>query len=455
MVGYENVFPPSRRTAYLDVLSNTLGQQRDSRRYHDVMDIPPRLASHQNCHTPESPQEDFSSSLEYTTEEIRMLGDFPSYDLLTGVNLPKPYVDFDPSTALPRPYRPFRWRYQQTMGSCALTFYCIQANNSIALSKLESDWWLEVENTYTERMRQRLDLFQRYGSKILNYLPGSELACKELMEMCLQFYCTRYPKHFTLSEDKYEFHNGILSTTTLIKSMHPLQVLLHNVPEDFAIMMRNNKDGLYYLRAGIICSAIGWDPGTKLGLQLNEIHAPVPDYKQKMAFSMDRFFSKMPTDAPIQRGSWGFECGEPLYIPPGHEDEKWREQQDPDLRVEDCHLRVDWQTLRRIALSGAIVFNFKAMFTPLMELRDEQYIPSLILRVLQDGNRDILEYKNTWHVEHVVIPALKVFEKEQYERKLRKGCGDGGNWDESTLDEAPFFPGWNEKWAKQQGFGGN
>lgn len=146
-------------------------------------------------------------------------------------------------------------------------------------------------------------------------------------------------------------------------------MILQNIPEDFAIMIRNPADGHYYFRAGLLCSSLGWNVDTKLGLKLSEIHGPIPDYEEKMKFSMDRYFSKMPSDKPIQRGSWGLEVDKPLFMPPGDPHEVYREKQDPDLGLERLHLRVDWQTLRRLPLSGAIVFNFKALFTPIEEFR--------------------------------------------------------------------------------------
>lgn len=85
------------------------------------------------------------------------------------------------------------------------------------------------------------------------------------------------------------FDNKILGTQSDLKILHPLHVILNNIPEEFAIAIRNPKDGSYYLLAGIICSSIGWSLATKLGLSLREIHAPVPDYKDKMHFSMQRF----------------------------------------------------------------------------------------------------------------------------------------------------------------------
>lgn len=89
----------------------------------------------------------------------------------------------------------------------------------------------------------------------------------------------------------------------------------------------------------------------------------------------------MPTDKPIQRGSWAFEIGEPLYLPPHDAQFNHRNHQDETLRPEDISLRVDWQTLRRLPLSGAVIFNFKALFTPITEFKDERYVLSLVLNV--------------------------------------------------------------------------
>ena len=155
----------------------------------------------------------------------------------------------------------------------------------------------------------------------------------------------------------------------------------------------------------------------------------------------------MPTDKPIQRGSWGLEIDTPLYMPPGDPHEAHRAHQLPDLPLSRCHLRVDWQTLRRLPLSSAIVFNFKGLFTPVTEFRDERYVPALLLKVVEGGKRNIMEYKNTWHTEHVVVPKLREWAREQVEN----GVVEEG-WEPRTLDEAPWFPGWERKWRGQQGF---
>ena len=157
----------------------------------------------------------------------------------------------------------------------------------------------------------------------------------------------------------------------------------------------------------------------------------------------------MPTSKPIQRGSWGFEVDEPLYMPPGNPHADLRNVQLPpsELPLSRLNLRVDWQTLRRLPLTGAIVFNFKALFSPIEKFRDEPYVPALALKVLREGNEAIMEYKGTWHVKHVVESALDSWAREQVER----GTMEAG-WRESTLEESPWFPGWEEKWHHEQGF---
>lgn len=425
---YSDVFPPSRKIALADIpgFAEKLGKSQESLI---------ASAEKKECVPLATELHDAKKSMcypcEFTVAEIEALGDFPDYATLSGVPLPEPYHAFDIKKAIPRPYRPFRWAYHQTM----------------SLTKMEPNWWLELENTYEERMRQRQEIFQREGEKVLNMLPGSEFACKELMEMSLQFLCARYPQYFRLDKEKMIFHNGILKTESDLRNTHPLHVLFNNVPEDFAITMRNPDDGLYVFRAGQICSALGWNVGSKIGKTLPEIHAPVPDYKEKMQMSMDRYFTKKPTDKAIQRGSWGLEVDQPLYMPPGDPHEKLRDVQMADLDISRCNLRVDWQTLRRLPLSGAIVFNFKALFTPIEEFRTEPYMPALVLKVLNEAKPNLMAYKNTWHTEHVVKPALEQWAKEQVENGWVPA-----DWEPHTLDDSPYFPGWEEKWHRQQGF---
>ncbi|KAL4065361.1 hypothetical protein V8B97DRAFT_1868820 [Scleroderma yunnanense] len=375
-----------------------------------------------------SPHQRTLSSLYQSLGRILSPRGLPDYTKLTGFPAPRPLYHFDIDSAKPRPYRPFRWKYHQNM----------------ALKKLEADWWLELESTYRARITQRRKLFADHGKLIIDELPGSEAASRECMQMVIQYLCQRYPNQFQYDNWTGIFTNRILGSKTNITTVHPLMFLLDNVPEDFTITQQDKETGLYHLTASVTCSAVGWNLGDKIGKPLSQIHGPVPDYKEKMEFSMNRYFSKMPCDKPIQRGSWDLVVGEPLFLQTNSPFWIDHTRQDPNLQLSDIYLRVDWQTLRRMPQSRAILFNFKAIFTPLAALRREPYIPKLLLKVLTEGRRSILEYKGTRRIEHKVIPALREWTREQEEKGWIPK-----DWKEKTLDEDPFYPGWKDHYPIQ------
>ncbi|KAI8661269.1 hypothetical protein NCS55_00996800 [Fusarium keratoplasticum] len=416
---YTDVFPPSQRP----VLSRINSRFPYADGNTDTSKLSRMILGMNENYATARPERFIYSG--FSVGDVLKLGNFPDYAALSEVPLPKPAEGFDINTAQPRPYRPLRWPYHQTM----------------SFQKMETDYWIELDNTYHRYIQERKNIFANNGKDILNALPGSELACKELMEMVVQFLCARYPHYFLLEGNT--FVNDILGTKVDLSTVDPLRVLLENVPEDFAIMLRDPETGRYHFRAGVICASTGWSLGTKLGLGLPEIHEPVPDYREKMQLSMDRFFTKMPVSKPIQRGAWGFEVGQHLYMPPEDPGLSIRDSQDPSLRLEDLYFRVDWQTLRRLPLSGAIVFNFKAFFTPVTSLKDEPYVPSLSLKVISDSKENLVRYKSVWHVEHILKPALAEYERYQIENGIMEK-----DWQHQTLPESPFFRGWEAKWKQ-------
>lgn len=112
---YADSFPPSRREALAKVMKpisqldvdDVVGVDAEKTMSSDMM-MPYEsnyLKVDGSKHTPTG----------ISVDEIKALGDFPNYAELSGVPLPEPYQEFDIDNALPRPYRPFRWSYHQTM----------------------------------------------------------------------------------------------------------------------------------------------------------------------------------------------------------------------------------------------------------------------------------------------------------------------------------------------------
>lgn len=102
-LGYTNVFPPSQRAA---AFPNDATADLTSGSKH-ILEIGKdyRLANLSSYI--------FSG---FSVREVLSLGDFPDYAKLSGVPLPSPLPNFNVDKAVPRPYRPLRWVYHQTMG---------------------------------------------------------------------------------------------------------------------------------------------------------------------------------------------------------------------------------------------------------------------------------------------------------------------------------------------------
>jgi hypothetical protein len=107
-----NVFPPSRRAALLKLLpSSKLGTPDTEIQVKTLREnqIPTTKVQPLN-------EKDLFTATSLLTQEIKALGRFPDYSVLSGVPHPTPAPSFDITKATFRPFRPFRWTYHQTMG---------------------------------------------------------------------------------------------------------------------------------------------------------------------------------------------------------------------------------------------------------------------------------------------------------------------------------------------------
>lgn len=116
---YADVFPPHRRAELAEcqplpsALSSKLSEQEpDYSQLLSDKEPVPNVATQRITATG------------FSVDEIRRLGSFPDYACLSGVPLPEPYHEFNIDKAKPRPYRPLRWAYHQTMCKSLKPLYC-------------------------------------------------------------------------------------------------------------------------------------------------------------------------------------------------------------------------------------------------------------------------------------------------------------------------------------------
>ena len=112
----------------------------------------------------------------------------------------------------------------------------------------------------------------------------------------------------------------------------------------------------------------------------------------------------------------------------GNEDDAYRKQvggwNSPENRqkkievVDQHHLRSERQTLRRLPISGAIVFTIRTYFEPLKKVAEEPGVPGRLASAIRSWGEDSARYKGREMFGDVVCGFLDGKHREQVERGL-------------------------------------
>jgi hypothetical protein len=149
----------------------------------------------------------------------------------------------------------------------------------------------------------------------------------------------------------------------------PLHAASLLVQEDL-ILMRKGENG-WRLAAGSLCFPSSWSLGEKFGRPLHEIPAPVPGFGggTRNADLISRMFDSLQGQA-VLRWNWSLQAGNDLYLPFSHQERIDRATDRPskfstDEIAAQAFIRVERQTLRKLPVSGDILFTIRIHLDPL------------------------------------------------------------------------------------------
>jgi hypothetical protein len=302
-----------------------------------------------------------------------------------------------------RPWRPFRWPYHQTM----------------SIFKLDVNHWLDMDKYYYDYIKEKERVIHTYGPDNFDWLPGSEEACRELMDTVKEHMMTRYPLLFTTNDNgehvKNELTGEILDFSEPLKD-HPLVYVSKMAKEDFYIVLKGD-DGIHRLMA----AAVPFPGGSfgiryKLGKTLDVIHTEVPYYKEKLKPSMEKWFARMKPADLVERASWYISWDHKLLLNNVYA-LKEGDKVESDVLPTEFNVRVERQTLRRLPKSRAIIFTNHPVFYQIEEMKDEPLVPSLIRKIIFEAPEGICKYKNFASFRDHILPYLN----DLIERQIKLG----------------------------------
>lgn len=173
---------------------------------------------------------------------------------------------------------------------------------------------ITIDEDYTKRIAERRRLFAIHGNQVHGVIPDGRgaAAVREVYTYLLHDHLPRrFPTMFKLSADEKEVTNvttgKVLPTSVPVTGDEAaddaaaeaaLADLAETVEEDLFFLQKEGDT--HQCVAFVCCFPSGFDPREKLGKGLSAIHGPVPNY-ERIAPSMERFFSKMEYGKPVRR----------------------------------------------------------------------------------------------------------------------------------------------------------
>ncbi|KAI9765985.1 MAG: hypothetical protein M1840_006992 [Geoglossum simile] len=111
---------------------------------------------------------------------------------------------------------------------------------TMGLRKLDKESWLTMDDSYHQL---RAELLTESKSKVFQYLPRSEPACREALEVVLDFLTETWPNVFKRFGANNNFvRNKNTGEKLNLDEIHPLKAAAMLADEDFNILEKSGKD---------------------------------------------------------------------------------------------------------------------------------------------------------------------------------------------------------------------
>jgi hypothetical protein len=204
-------------------------------------------------------------------------------------------------------------------------------------------------------------------------IDGIEAECIEIGATLVAHLRRRWP-------DRY-------AGVELDTSLHPLDAAARLVPEDLVVMVE--REGRLVFGGGSVCFPNRWDLSSKLDRSMADVHAPVAQLNAQLEQAVDSFFDRLEPDRSFWRLGWGILDTADGYTPL----DGTARPRPPVPMIDDLHVRVERETLRRFPRTRAVLFTIRTYVTPLAPLLDDPDHRDAIVRVVEAMPDDVRDYK--------------------------------------------------------------
>ena len=288
---------------------------------------------------------------------------------------------------------------------------------SMGLLKVPDSEWFEIYDLKERalQLKAKKKFLASIHDDVFMADPSALKASIDTLNLMLINLTTYQPDLYSHKDDvfKLKSHEGFegeeFITNLKKNTIHPLDLAAKLVQEDLIVMLPpNRKQKGWWLAAGSVAFPSRWNLKDKFRKTMDDIHAPVPFYKDQLEAPTNNFFDQMPCGDIFARRNWSL-----------HDKSSLRQDNTKPIGVKtsinsknagEClWLRVERQTLRKLKETGAILFTIRIHIHPLKEIVKFEGVAKRLNEAISILPSEMQAYKQTNAFASSVQEYLKQF----------------------------------------------
>jgi len=185
----------------------------------------------------------------------------------------------------------------------------------------------------------------------------------------------------------------------------PLERAAARVSDDLCLL-RRGEDGLWRLEAASLVAPTFWLLLDKAGQPLGGLHQPVPGANPDLVSRISRMFDALRPGQVLERFNWTVQAG-PDRFTPSATPLKALAAATPEAGALDVlHLRVERQTISKLAASGLLLFTIRIAVDPLAAALSSPENVAAFRAAWEGTDPSLAAYKGWPAYERLVRAAL-------------------------------------------------
>ena len=239
----------------------------------------------------------------------------------------------------------------------------------IGLKPLDLTAWIDVDHKLRTYLDEKDRVAHLFPQEIFAAEPETLGSQSEILHLLADHLPKQFPHVYQRLGPQIDILPAFRRVRLDAPFLPPLLIAAGLVQEDL-VLMRKGPEG-WKVAAGALAFPSSWRLREKLGLPMHQVHGPVPGFTEgtRNAGLIERMFDNLRSDMPVIRWNWSL-YGDDVLHHPESGNPKARRFGDTET-AESVFFRVERQTLRRLAVSGDILFTIRIYIDPIATLEKQ------------------------------------------------------------------------------------